>query len=170
METNTFTVSCPVVVGSDNVGRANILATSSYWIHNVRVLDDHGVALPDDPDRPWRIKVAGVPFTGGVRPVLQGQTVALEIPEPRRDRVRIQVEFVMILADMCCPLCGAEVKWSCGASSTTGTAECQDGRTVSRRLPGRGEPCLWRGARVIRVGDDVVPDPTDPRWMASTSA
>lgn len=71
---------------------------------------------------------------------------------------------------MYCPLCGAEVKWSCGASSTTGTAECQDGRTVSRRFPGQGEPCLWRGARVIRVGDDVVPDPADARWAPAASA
>lgn len=66
-----------------------------------------------------------------------------------------------------CPWCGATVKWWCGGGPRgRGMADCQDGRKVSRRLPGVGEPCDWPGARVVRRGDDVVPDETDLRWSA----
>ena len=58
-----------------------------------------------------------------------------------------------------CPECGVTLKWSCGTGKyPTGRAECQDGRRVSRRWPGTGEPCSWGGARTVRVEGEVFVD------------
>lgn len=55
-----------------------------------------------------------------------------------------------------CPICGAGVKWSC---TDTGSADCQDGGNVSRRLPGgKGPPCRWAGTPLRRVDGAVVTD------------
>jgi len=67
-------------------------------------------------------------------------------------------------AELRCPVCNAGVKWTC--QEDTGIAHCQDGRRVSRRLPGEGEPCLWPGGRIVRAGRRrVVPDHNDPNWF-----
>lgn len=179
----SFVAERPIVFDkTNNEGHVTLRATDDYWVHDVRVL---GLE-----DTQYRVKVAGLPLEGRPRiPILHGQTVKVTIAEPTSAHAQIQVWYRPLLdrspsapvpfvpggaqpragetpaADaMRCPKCGAGVKWSCGAGAEGGHAECQDGRMVSRRFPGRGEPCSWSGARVIRVGDDVVPDPTDPRW------
>jgi len=64
-----------------------------------------------------------------------------------------------------CPVCGGMVKWSCHGD--TGVAQCENGRMVSRQLPGDTEiPCPWRGGRVIRVGRSRVrADLNDEAWL-----
>lgn len=56
-----------------------------------------------------------------------------------------------------CPTCGGQVKWYCnGGNGGEGRADCQDGRRVSRRLPGVGEPCGWGGCKVFRSTNGAV--------------
>lgn len=60
------------------------------------------------------------------------------------------------VSDLKCPICGAGVKWFC---QDTGSADCQDGGNVSRRIPGgKGPPCRWAGTRLKRVDGRVVTD------------
>jgi len=59
--------------------------------------------------------------------------------------------------DLRCPLCGAEVAWSCPAGGgSTGTAHCQRGRCVTSYGHPDLEPCAWDGTRIARVADGRV--------------
>jgi hypothetical protein len=68
-----------------------------------------------------------------------------------------------------CPICGAMFKWSCVSDpheSSGGTAHCQDGRMVSRRMDKNGKmhmlndrahpSCRWAGTRTYRLSDGEV--------------
>lgn len=48
-----------------------------------------------------------------------------------------------------CPVCNVQAKWSASDNSVRPmrvAVRCQDGRQVSRRFPGIGPECPWRGA------------------------
>ena len=79
--------------------------------------------------------------TPTIHPYPQGVS---DTPTARRKRLRR-------VNETCCPVCGGQLKWRCGANDgDRGTADCQDGRKVSRRWPATGEPCTWSGATTVR--------------------
>jgi hypothetical protein len=55
-----------------------------------------------------------------------------------------------------CPLCGVQAKLSTADNTTSPRRmrlRCQDGEHVSRRFPGHGPPCPWRGVYGAQFDD-----------------
>lgn len=94
-----------------------------------------------DSPSPWAV-------SGAVHWCLADVQV-LSDPEPCSGRQGLW-DAPELPTELHCPLCGAPVKWSCNYES--GRADCQDGRKVSQRWPGAGDPCPWPGARIVRLG------------------
>lgn len=74
---------------------------------------------------------------------------------PRKGAVRIDGKEY---GDMTCPVCGAGLNWACASGAgSVGSVHCQDGCSVSRRLPGvTDRPCMWTGTKCYRVKSGSV--------------